>query len=123
MRLPTRIHGMLDYLLGALLIATPWLFGFGEDLGPARWVPVVLGAVVLVYSAFTDYEMGVVKKLQMPVHLLLDVVVGILLGVSPWLLGFDDRVWLPHVVLGAVEVVTAAITNTVPGYERRRAAR
>jgi drug/metabolite transporter (DMT)-like permease len=122
MRLPTRIHGMLDYLLGALLIASPWIFGFADNEA-ARWVPVVLGAGVLLYSAFTDYEMGAVKKLQMPAHLLLDALGGVLLAVSPWMLGFDDRVWMPHVVLGVVEVVTAAITNTVPGYERRRAAR
>ena len=122
MRLPTRIHGMLDYLLGALLIASPWLFGFADNPA-ARWAPVVLGAGVLVYSAFTDYELGVIKKLQMPAHLLLDAAGGVLLAVSPWMLGFDDRVWMPHVVLGVVEVVTAAITNTVPGYERRRAAR
>jgi drug/metabolite transporter (DMT)-like permease len=122
MRLPTRIHGMLDYLLGALLISSPWLFGFA-DHEAARWVPVVLGAGVLLYSLFTDYEMGAVKKLQMPAHLLLDALGGVLLAVSPWMLGFDDRVWMPHVVLGLVEVVTAAITNTVPGYERRRTAR
>jgi drug/metabolite transporter (DMT)-like permease len=122
MRLPTRIHGMLDYLLGALLIASPWLFGFA-DHEAARWVPVVLGAGMLLYSLFTDYEMGAVKKLQMPAHLLLDALGGVLLAVSPWMLGFDDRVWMPHVVLGLVEVVTAAITNTVPGYERRRTAR
>lgn len=122
MRLPTRIHGVLDYLLGALLIASPWLFGFA-DHSAARWVPVVLGAGVLLYSAFTDYELGVVKRLQMPAHLFLDALGGLLLAVSPWMLGFDERVWMPHVVLGLVEVATAAVTNTVPGYERRRAAR
>ena len=26
--LPTRIHGMMDYLMGALLIALPFLFRF-----------------------------------------------------------------------------------------------
>ena len=69
MRLPTRVHGMLDYLLGALLIGAPWLFGF-ENGGAETWVPVALGAGVLLYSAFTDYELGLVKKLQMPAHLL-----------------------------------------------------
>ncbi len=122
MRLPTRIHGILDYLLGALLIASPWLLGFADNEA-ARWVPVVLGAGVLLYSIFTDYELGVVKKIQMPVHLMLDALGGVLLAVSPWMLGFDDRVWMPHVILGVVEILTAAITNTVPGYERRRAAR
>jgi hypothetical protein len=122
MRLPTRIHGVLDYLLGALLIASPWLFGFADNAA-ARWVPVVLGAGVLLYSAFTDYELGVVKKLQMPAHLFLDALGGLLLAVSPWMLGFDERVWMPHVVLGLIEAATAAVTNTVPGYERRRATR
>jgi drug/metabolite transporter (DMT)-like permease len=122
MRLPTRIHGILDYLMGVLLIASPWLFGFA-DHEVARWVPVVLGAGVLLYSLLTDYEMGAVRKIQMPVHLMLDALGGILLAASPWVLGFDERVWMPHVVLGIVEVLTAGITNTVPGYERRRAAR
>jgi hypothetical protein len=122
MRLPTRVHGMLDYLLGALLIGAPWLFGFAAG-GAETWVPVALGAVVLLYSLFTDYELGVVKKLQMPAHLLLDAAGGLLLAVSPWLFGFDEFVWIPHVALGLVETVTAAITNTVPGYERRRAGR
>lgn len=122
MRLPTRVHGMLDYLLGALLIASPWLFGFADG-GAEQWVPVALGAGVLLYSVFTDYELGLVKKLQMPAHLFLDALGGLALAVSPWMFGFDDRVWMPHMVIGLVEVVTAAITNTVPGYDRRRAGR
>jgi hypothetical protein len=122
MRLPTRIHGMLDYLLGALLIASPWLFGFADG-GAEQWAPVVLGVSVLLYSLFTDYEMGAVKKLQMPAHLMLDALGGLLLAASPWIFGFDERVWMPHVVFGLIEAATAAVTNTVPGYERRRAAR
>ena len=122
MRLPTRVHGMLDYLLGALLIAAPWLFGFAAG-GAEQWVPVALGAGVLLYSAFTDYELGLVKKLQMPAHLLLDALGGLLLAASPWMFGFDERVWMPHVVFGLIEAATTAVTNTVPGYERRRAAR
>jgi len=122
MRLPTRIHGMLDYLLGALLIASPWLFGFADDAA-ARWVPVAIGAGVVLYSLLTDYELGAVRRLQMPAHLAFDALGGVLLAVSPWMLGFDDRVWMPHLALGLVELATATITNTVPGYERRRAAR
>jgi hypothetical protein len=113
---------MLDYLLGVLLIAAPWLVGFADG-GAEQWVPVALGAGVLLYSAFTDYELGAVKKLQMPAHLLLDALGGLLLAASPWMFGFDERVWIPHVAVGLVEVVTAAVTNTVPGYERRRSGR
>ena len=120
MRLPTRIHGMLDYALGALLIAAPWVLGFAAG-GAETWVPVALGVGVLGYSLFTDYELGVVKRIQVPVHLWLDAIGGVFLAVSPWLFGFDGDVWIPHVALGVLELLTAAVTETIPGYERRRA--
>ena len=119
MRLPTRIHGMLDYTVGALLIALPFLLGFGA--GGQTWVPVALGGAVIVYSLFTDYELGMVKRLQMPAHLWLDGLSGVLLIASPWLFGFDSVVWMPHVALGALVIVAAVITDTIPGYERRGA--
>jgi hypothetical protein len=122
MRIPTRVHGMLDYALGALLMGLPWLLGFADG-GPETWVPVGLGAGVVLYSLFTDYELGVVRKLHMPAHLWLDALGAVLLMVSPWLLGFDERVWMPHVAVGAFELLTAILTDTVPGYDRRRAAR
>lgn len=41
--IPTRVHGMLDYLIGILLIAAPWLFDFDRG-GMETWIPVILGA-------------------------------------------------------------------------------
>ena len=110
--LPTRIHGLLDYLTGLLFLAAPWLFGFaGETDDIATWLFVVLGAGVLLYSLFTDYELGLVRKLPMPVHLTLDLGGGILLLVSPWLFGFADEVWVPHVLFGLLEVSAALVTQ------------
>lgn len=34
---PTRIHGIVGWLLGALLIALPWLLGFARG-GPETYV-------------------------------------------------------------------------------------
>ena len=64
MRLPTRMHGVLDYTLGALLIALPYVLGLGT--GPQSWILQGVGAATLAYSLLTDYELGVVKRLQMP---------------------------------------------------------
>ena len=122
MRLSTRVHGVLDYLAGALLAASPWLFGFGRG-GAETWVPVAVGAGVVLYSLFTDYELGVVRRLQVSVHLWLDAIGGIVLAASPWVLGFDDRVWVPHLAFGVFEVAAALLTDTIPAYERRRAQR
>lgn len=122
MRLSTRVHGVLDYLAGALIAASPWLLGFARG-GAETWVPVAVGGSALVYSLFTDYEAGVVRRLQVPVHLWLDAIGGVVLAGSPWVLGFDDRVWVPHLAFGAFEVVAALLTDTIPAYERRRAQR
>lgn len=118
MRLPTRIHGVLDYTVGVLLIVLPFALKFGE--GAQTWVPAALGGAAIIYSLFTDYELGAVRRIQMPVHLWLDALSGVLLAVSPWLLGFDTVMWKPHVAAGLLEIAVAVVTDTIPGYERRR---
>ncbi|WEX07515.1 SPW repeat protein [Chelativorans sp. AA-79] len=115
--IPTRIHGVLDYLVGILLIVAPWLLGFANG-GAAQWVPVVLGLGVIVYSLLTNYELGVIRVISMPVHLALDVIGGIVLASSPWLFGFQDQIIWPHLVVGIIEVVTAASTDRQPGRPR-----
>ena len=70
--LPTKIHGLLDYIVGAALIAAPTLFRFREVGGAAVIIPTVIGIVLIAYSFFTDYEWGVVKKIPMGYHLLVD---------------------------------------------------
>lgn len=116
--IPTRIHGILDYLLGALLILAPWLFDF-SDAGAGTWLPVILGAGVIAYSLLTDYELGVLRQIPMSVHLMLDLGGGVLLAVSPWLFGFADEVWVPHLIFGLLEVGAALMTKTIPADERR----
>lgn len=115
--IPTRIHGVLDYLVGVLLIVAPWLFQFARG-GAETWVPVILGAGTLLYSLLTDYEMGAIRRISMPVHLGLDAAAGVLLAVSPWLFGFATFVWEPHLVVGLIEVLAAVTTERVPYRQR-----
>ncbi len=113
--IPTRVHGVMDYLSGVLIAASPWLFGFNDDTA-AQWVPVVAGIGILGLSAFTNYEAGLVKKIPMSVHLTMDVITGVLLAASPWLFGFADRVYLPHVIFGALEIGAGLLTQRTPSY-------
>ena len=57
--IPTRIHGVLDYLTAALLVAALRLLGFARG-GAETWVPMVLGACAALDSLGTAYELGVV---------------------------------------------------------------
>jgi hypothetical protein len=110
----TRTHGVLDYVMGALLIVAPYLLGFADGTA-AQWVPQILGAGAIVYSLLTNYELGAVRVIPMPVHLMLDIGSGVLLAASPWLFGFADRVFWPHLILGLVEIGAGLMTRTVPG--------
>ncbi len=114
----TKVHGIMDYTMGLLLVALPWLLGFAHG-GPETWVPVLLGAGAIFYSILTRYELGLIKVLPMPVHLTLDLMSGALLAASPWVFGFDHIVSTPHLLLGLVEIAASLTTQTRPAWEVR----
>ncbi len=108
--LSTRVHGMLDYIVGIILIIAPWVLGFADNRA-AMLVPVVTGIVVLCYSLITNYELGAIHVLPMGAHLALDVIGGLFLIISPWLFGFADRITWPHVAVGIIELIVVAVTH------------
>ena len=125
--IPTKLHAPLDYIVGAGLIAAPWIFQFSEHTTPTV-LSVALGVGLIVYSLFTDYELGVWRTFPMAVHNLIDVVAGALLAVSPWIFGFADEganYWLPFVVIGVAAIFLGLTTKQQGGYSygsRRTAA-
>jgi hypothetical protein len=110
MKLKSKTHGYLDYLVGVLLIAAPWIFDFYRG-GAESWVPIALGGLTIIYSLFTDYEMGAIRSIPFRAHLTLDVLSGIFLAASPWLFNFADYVYLPHLIVGILEIVAVAMTS------------
>src|SRR3954471_7364545 len=109
----TKTHGYLDYIMGVVLIASPWMFNFARN-GAETWVPVILGIATILYSLFTNYELGVSRMISMRTHLVLDTVSGLLLAASPWLFGFADYVWQPHLILGIIELGAVLMTRSQP---------
>lgn len=107
----TKVHGIMDYIMGVILIASPWLFGFAMG-GAETWIPVILGITTIIYSLFTDYELSASRNISMKTHLGLDTVSAIFLAASPWLFGFADFVFWPHLILGLLELGAVAMTET-----------
>jgi hypothetical protein len=105
----SRVHGMLDYLVGLLLLVAPYLLGFANG-GPEQIVPQAAGALVLIVSLVTRYELSVVKIIPYRTHLTIDVVQAVALLASPWLLGFAARVWWPHVLVALIELGVVALS-------------
>ncbi len=105
-----KTHGYLDYLVGALLIAAPWLFNFYEG-GSESWIPIMLGIGTIIYSLITDYELGATGIIPMKIHLMIDLIAGIFLAASPWLFGFADIIFWPHLVVGIMEILVSLMTD------------
>jgi putative flippase GtrA len=114
--LPTKVHGLLDYLVGIALAISPFLL-WTTEMDIDLWIPLVAGVALIVISVCTDYEWGAAKTFTMRSHLTLDLLLGVFLAISPWLFGFADVVFVPFLVFGAFEIIAALVTKLEP--ERR----
>lgn len=112
--IPTKIHGVIDYLVAVVLIAAPFLLGFADG-GPAQYSAIGLGVFVIVYSLLTEYELGAVGIFTFSTHLILDGVFALALIASPWILGFAGLIWWPHVLLGLAALLVIALSARSAG--------
>ena len=114
---PTAVHGVFDYVGAIGLIASPLIFGFVYTGGIAVFLPIVLGAGLLLYSLLTDYELGIpgVKFIPISVHLTVDFVASAFLALAPFLFGYSNEgvnVWLPQVIAGVGVMLLVLVSQT-----------
>ncbi len=110
----TRTHGMIDYATGALLLVAPYLFGFATG-GVEQILPQIIGAAIILMSLITKYELSIAKIIPLNVHLGMDVASGALLAASPWLFGFANLIWWPHLLVGLMEIGVVIMTKRYAG--------
>jgi hypothetical protein len=111
---PTRVHGVVDYVTGPALAVAPEVLRLNGGRASAL-APRVAGAGTTAYSALTDYELGARRLVPMRVHLALDALAGAALAATPWIAGSarqGKRHWLPHALVGASELALALTTRT-----------
>ncbi len=106
----TKAQALVNYLLGVILIAAPWIFDF--NAGGAVYGTLIFFAVVTwTETAFSRLEYAVIKIIPLKVHLYLDMLLGLFLAASPWLFGFSEEAFKPHLVFGLTQLVIAVITD------------
>jgi hypothetical protein len=121
--LPPVVHGLLDYAIGALLIAVPFLLGF--DATEASAVAIGAGVVLLVVAGATELPTGLVHSIPRALHAVIDYLVAIALIAAPFLLGFtDDGTATPALVgIGVLQLMQTLATRFLrPKGERRASA-
>ena len=113
----TYAHGALDYVIGLALLLAPNIFNFSDIGGAAEIVPRLLGIAILGLAVLTNYELGLLRVITFRAHRVLEFVGGLYLALSPFIHGFSTataNTWMPHVVVGAVIVLSELLTQPVP---------
>ncbi|MBA3799644.1 MAG: hypothetical protein H0X18_11255 [Geodermatophilaceae bacterium] len=88
--IPRFVHGILEYALGVLFIAAPFLFDF--DSGAATGMSVAVGVLILILAAVSEGPVSLVNQLPVLLHVAMIYLLSIFLIASPFLLGFSDEV-------------------------------
>jgi hypothetical protein len=111
---PPVVHGILDYVFAAVLIAAPLVLTFEEDTATA--IAIAAGLGVLILAAFTAWPTGIVKSIPVIAHAMLDYLLSILLVVAPFLFGFndDEQAAAFFVVVGVLGLLLTIATRFTP---------
>jgi hypothetical protein len=112
--IPTAVYGVLNYLLSFTLIASPWLFGVADVSSAALLMPIYMGWLQFIMAVFVDNETGFVKQFPMQIHLVIDVLMGFILMVSPWLYTFSSKAFWPELLLGGLLFCLGIFTKKSP---------
>lgn len=121
--IPLFVHGILDYAVGVLLIAAPWLFAF-DDVGAATALCVAAGVGVLLLAASTQWPPSLVNVVPVTAHLALDLGLGVFLIASSFLFDFQDvsEALIFTIVVGVGELLAVVATRWLPDKSGGRAA-
>ena len=110
--LPLKAHAALEPIVAILLIAAPWIFGF-NDVGSATAVSIAVGAIMLISGMSTRWQLSLVKLIPLRTHFRMDLILGVVLIVAPFVFGDSDRGDATRflVIMGILELVTALGTR------------
>jgi len=113
----TAFYGVLNYIVALTLIASPWLFDLRHVSSAAFFLPIYIGWLQLIMAIFTNNETGFIKQFPVRIHYTLDVIMGFILMVSPWLYTFADKAegaWMPALILGGLLFIMGLFTQKSP---------
>lgn len=110
----SRVHTIIGLVVGVVLLIAPYLFGF-SSVAAATATAQIIGVLVIISELISTSPYSPLKLVPMRAHLVIDVILGIILAVSPWLFAFADNpanVWVPHLVVGILTIGYALMTST-----------
>lgn len=109
-KISVRNHGYLDFVTVVIFVLAPSLFGLTSV---AATLAYLLAVIHLVMTLATDFPFGVIKVIPFPIHGWIERIVGPLLIVVPFILGFSDQPVARnfYIGVGAVIIFVGLVTD------------
>lgn len=112
-----RTHTIIGFVVGIALLLAPNIFGFSDVGGAAVAVPRIIGIIVILSELTVRGSFRGMGFIPMRLHIMMDILMGAFLALSPWLFSFSDagtNAWVPHFIVGLLMVGYALMTRTNP---------
>jgi hypothetical protein len=111
---PVFVHGVVEYVVGVLFIAAPFLFGFSSSAATAA--SVVVGLLLLAFTATSALPTGLISSVTVGVHVTVDLVFAVLLVALPFILGFrsEGGPTALFIVVGVLHLLMTIATRFTP---------
>jgi hypothetical protein len=105
------LHGTLDYLLAAVLIAAPLVLHYDDET--AKVVMLVLGGAATVLAVGTKWSRSIVHVIPPAVHGVADIGATTALIVAPFVFGFSEHTLalVVYVAVGAAGLLATLLTR------------
>ena len=103
-------HGIIDYVIVIFFLLGPRLTGFE---GTPERLSYMLAAVQLLLSLFSRTPTSVLKFVSFPLHGAIELIIGLLLLVLPWMAAFAAGVHSRNFFLfmGLIILLVSAVTD------------
>jgi len=105
----SKMHGVLDYVTVVIFALSPSLFALSET---GTTIAYTLAVVHLLMTLLTAFSLGLIKVIPFQYHGYVELVVGLVLAVGPWLVSFlshTDQLYFS--VMGGVILLVWLLTT------------
>ena len=103
-------HGYLDFITVVIFLFAPTVFGLN---GLPAVLAYLLAVIHLAVTLATDFPSGVIKIIPFTLHGLIERVVGPLLVVIPFILGFANEAAARnfYIFIGIIIIIVGVLTD------------
>jgi hypothetical protein len=107
----------MEPVIAAVFIAAPFVLDFQSST--AKTLSIIFGVAVLLVGLTTQWRMSIVQLIPLRTHFGIDVGMGIVAILAPFVLGFSDEsdATIFLIVMGVLELGAALATDWSPEAE------